>query len=169
EKLVAELGASYAVFGTTIKKWSVGAPLQSVLDSVAALLNDPGVRADNIRRIRVDMPTNSLRIVDNSTIPDLCLQHLVALMIVDRGAGFAAVHDVERMRDPKVLAVRKLVEIVPSEELQNAVPARQAIVRIETLDGRTLRHRTTVVRATARNPTEAKAGQTKARHRTPPG
>src|SRR5205814_5460250 len=35
EKLLAELGSSYAVFGTTIKKWSVGAPLQSVLDSVA--------------------------------------------------------------------------------------------------------------------------------------
>ena len=33
EKLLAELGSSYAVFGTTIKKWTVGAPLQSVLDS----------------------------------------------------------------------------------------------------------------------------------------
>src|SRR6266566_6304105 len=44
EKLVAELGASYAVFGTTIKKWSVGAPLQSVLDSMATLLADSAVR-----------------------------------------------------------------------------------------------------------------------------
>ena len=112
EKLLAGLGSDYAVFGTTIKKWSVGAPLQSVLNSVAALLADPGVRADNIRHIRVDMPTASLRIVDNSTIPDLCLQHLVALMIVDRGATFASVHDVARMSDPKVLAVRKLVELV---------------------------------------------------------
>src|SRR6202030_262486 len=43
EKLLVELGSNYAVFGTTIKKWSVGAPLQSVLDSVSALLADPGV------------------------------------------------------------------------------------------------------------------------------
>src|ERR1700755_1672752 len=28
DKLLAELGTSYAVFGTTIKKWSVGMPLQ---------------------------------------------------------------------------------------------------------------------------------------------
>ena len=69
EKLLAELGSSYAVFGTTIKKWTVGSPLQSVLDSVAALLDDPGVRADTIKHIRVDMPTASLRIVDNSTSP----------------------------------------------------------------------------------------------------
>jgi 2-methylcitrate dehydratase PrpD len=163
EKLLAELGSSYAVFGTTIKKWTVGAPLQSVLDSLAALLDDPGVRADNIKHIRVDMPTASMRIVDNSTIPDLCLQHLVGLMIIDRGASFASVHDVARMSDPKVLAVRKLVELVPSQELQMAVPARQAIVRIETADGRSLSHRTQVVRGTARNPMDAKEVEAKAR------
>jgi 2-methylcitrate dehydratase PrpD len=142
EKLLAELGTNYAVFGTTIKKWSVGSPLQSVLDSVSALLADPGVRADNIRRIRVDVPAATMRIVDNATIPDLCAQHLVALMIVDHGAGFASVHDVARMSDPKVLALRKLVELVPSQELQVAVPVRQAIVAIETADGRSLSHRT---------------------------
>jgi 2-methylcitrate dehydratase PrpD len=168
EKLLAELGSNHAVFGTTIKKWTVGAPLQSVLDSMTALLEDPGVRAGNIRHIRVDMPTATLRIVDNSTIPDLCLQHLVALTIVDRGASFASVHDVKRMSDPAVLAVRRLVELVPSEELQRAVPARQAIVRIETADGRSLSHRTTVVRGTAGNPMDAKEVEAKAFDLTAP-
>jgi 2-methylcitrate dehydratase PrpD len=162
DQLLAGLGSRYAVFDTTIKKWTVGAPLQSVLDSVAALLDDPGVRADTIKHIRVDMPTASLRIVDNSPIPDLCLQHLVALMVVDRGATFASVHEVARMSDPKVLAVRKLVELVASAELQAAVPARQAIVRIDTADGRSLSHRTSVVRGTARNPMDAKEVEAKA-------
>ena len=162
EKLLAELGSSYAVFGTTIKKWSVGAPLQAVLDSLSVLLADPAVRADNIKHITVDMPAASIRIVDNSTIPDLCLQHLVALMIVDRRASFASVHDVARMSDPQVLAVRQLVELVPSQELQTAVPARQAIVRIDTTDGRSFSHRTYVVRGTAANPMEAKEVEAKA-------
>jgi 2-methylcitrate dehydratase PrpD len=162
EELVAELGTRFEVFNTTIKKWSVGSPLQSVLDSVAALLDDPAVRAGSIKRIAVDIPTESLRIVDNSAIPDLCLQHLVALMIADAGATFASVHDVTRMRDPKVLAIRKLVEVVPSAELQAAVPARQAIVNIETGDGRSLSHRTYVVRGTARNPMDTKEVETKA-------
>jgi 2-methylcitrate dehydratase PrpD len=134
-----------------------------VLDSVSALLGDPGVRADNIRRIRVDMPAATMRIVDNATIPDLCAQHLVALMIVDRGASFAAVHDVARMSDPKVLAVRKLVDLVPSQELQAAVPVRQAIVAIETADGRSLSHRTYVVRGTSGNPMDANEVEAKAR------
>jgi 2-methylcitrate dehydratase PrpD len=162
EKLTAELGTRFEVFNTTIKKWSVGSPLQSVLDSVTALLDDPAVRAGNVKRVAVEIPTESLRIVDNSPIPDLCLQHLVALMIADGGVGFASVHDAARMRDPKVLAIRKLVEVVPSEELQMAVPARQAIVNIETTDGRMLSHRTYVVRGTARNPMDAKEVEAKA-------
>ena len=168
DKLVAELGTRFEVFSTTIKKWCVGSPLQSVLDSVAVLLEDPAVRAGSIKSIAVEIPTDSLRIVDNSTIPDLCLQHLVALMIVDGGATFVSVHDVARMRDPKVLAIRRLVEMVPSRELQVAVPARQAIVRIETADGRSLSHRTYVVRGTARNPMDAKEVEAKALDLTAP-
>jgi 2-methylcitrate dehydratase PrpD len=129
---------------------------------MATLLADPGVREGNLKHIRVDMPTEALRIVDNSTIPDLCLQHLVALMIVDRGASFVSVHDVARMSDPRVLAIRKLVELIGSEELQKAVPARQAIVQIETADGRSLSHHTRVVRGTAANPMEAKEVEAKA-------
>jgi 2-methylcitrate dehydratase PrpD len=162
QELVAELGSRFEVFNTTIKKWSVGSPLQSVLDSVTALLEDPAVRAGNIKHIAVDIPTESLRIVDNSTIPDLCLQHLVALMIVDGGATFASVHDVARMRDPRILAIRNLVEVVPSAELQAALPRRQAIVRIETGDGRMLSHRTYVVRGTARNPMDPNEVEAKA-------
>ncbi len=168
EKLIANLGANHAVFGTTIKKWTVGAPLQSVLDSVAALLEDPGVTADNVRHIRVEVMTDSMRIVDNGPIPDLCLQHLVAMMILDRGATFASIHDVARMSDPKVLAVRKLVELVPREELQAAKPPRQAIVRIDLADGRSLTHRTRVVRGTAGNPMDASEVEAKALDLTAP-
>jgi 2-methylcitrate dehydratase PrpD len=162
EKLIAELGTSYAVFGTTIKRWAVGMPLQAVLDAMTVLLGDPGVKPDTIKHIRVDMPTDALRIVDNSTIPDLCLQHLVGLMIIDRGATFASVHDAARMSDPKILAVRKLIELVGSDELDKATPPRQAIVRIDTTDGRSLNHHTRVVRGTALNPLDAKDVEAKA-------
>src|SRR5262245_35300046 len=67
-----------------------------------------------------------------------------------------------RMSDPNVLAVRRLVELVGSEELQVAVPVRQAIVRIDTRDGRSLSHRTMVVRGTTRNPMEAAEVEAKA-------
>jgi 2-methylcitrate dehydratase PrpD len=145
-QFIDELGKRFEIIDTSIKKWCVGSPLQSVLDCVAELLKDPEVRAGRIKRIVVDMPADRLHIVDNKTIPDICLQHLVALMIVDGGAGFDSVHDFARMTD------RKLVEAVGNKELVTAVPARQAIVRIETADGRTLNHRTYEVRGTPGNP-----------------
>ena len=48
------------------------------------------------------------------------------------------------------------------------MPARQAIVRIETADGRSLSHRTYVVRGTARNPMDAKEVEAKALDLTAP-
>ena len=168
EKLLASPGARHAVFGTTIKKWTVGQPLQAVLDSFSVLLEDPGVRAETVTRIRLEMPSDSMRIVDNSTSPDLCAQHLAALMIVDRGASFASVHDAARMNDPRLLAVRSKVELVPSEALQKAKPPRQATVTIETADGRSLSHHTTVVRGTAGNPMDAKEIEAKALDLTTP-
>jgi 2-methylcitrate dehydratase PrpD len=122
---------------------------------MAVLLGDPAMRAGKVKRVVVDMPADRLHIVDNRTIPDICLQHLVAMMVVDGGLTFDSIHDAARMSDPKVLAVRKLVEAVPNQELVSAVPARQSIVTIETTDGRTLSHRTYEVRGTPGNPMSA--------------
>jgi 2-methylcitrate dehydratase PrpD len=164
EALTAGLGTTFEVFSTTIKKWSVGVPLQSVLDSMTLLLEDPAVRAGSIRRIVVEVNPDDLHIIDNNPSPSLCLQHVVALMIADGGTTFAKLHDEARMRDPRVLAIRKLVEALPNDELRTALPARQTIVRIETADGRTLSRRTsaTLVRGTAGNPMDAKEVEAKA-------
>ena len=84
DKLTAGLGVHYAVFDTSIKKWAVGAPLLAVLEAMTELLKEPAVQAASVAKITVHMPAHTLRIVDNSAIPDLCLQHLVSLMVVDR-------------------------------------------------------------------------------------
>jgi 2-methylcitrate dehydratase PrpD len=162
ELLVADLGTKFEVTNSAIKKWSVGSGLQSVLDSMAELLKDPAVRAGRIKRITVDVPTNNLRIFNNNPNPNLCMQHLVALMVADGGAGFHSVHDASRMRDPKVLAIRRLVELVDSPALQAAQPRHQTIVRIETADGRSLMQHTKVVRGTVLNPMNAGEVEAKA-------
>jgi 2-methylcitrate dehydratase PrpD len=48
--------------------------------------------------------------------------------------------------------MRRLIELVPSQELAEARPPRQAIVEIALHDGRSLTHRTRTVRGTADNP-----------------
>jgi 2-methylcitrate dehydratase PrpD len=85
-------------------------------------------------------------------MPDICLQHMVSVMLLDKTASFHAAHDKARMKDPAVLAVRAKVQLVPSEELEKLEPARQAIVEITLNDGTVLSDRVTDVRGTVDNP-----------------
>jgi 2-methylcitrate dehydratase PrpD len=168
EKLTAELGTRYEIMLASIKKWCVGSPIQAALDALTLLMAEHRVRADDVHRIVVDMPDDRLHIVDNRTIPDICLQHLLALTLADGTLTFASAHDHARMDDPAVLAVRRRIEAVPSAELTAAVPARQAIVTVETADGRSLRHRTYAVRGTPDNSMDQAEVEAKARDLTAP-
>jgi 2-methylcitrate dehydratase PrpD len=85
-------------------------------------------------------------------MPDISLQHMVSVMILDKTASFAAAHDKPRMKDPAVLAMRAKVQLVPSEELEKLEPARQAIVEITLNNGTVLSERVTDVRGTVDNP-----------------
>jgi 2-methylcitrate dehydratase PrpD len=163
DELAAELGTRHEIMRASIKKWCVGSPIQAALDALTLLMAEHGLNAGNVRRIVVDMPDDRLHIVDNRTIPDICLQHLLALTLADGTLSFASAHDYARMADPAVLAARRRIDVVPSAELTAAVPARQAIVAVETTDGRKVRHRTYAVRGTPDNPMDQTEVEAKAR------
>src|SRR5206468_10241861 len=127
---------------TNIKTWSVGSPAQAALDALTHVIESTPFATGDIASIRIHLPARSARTVDNAPMPDVNVQHLVALLLVDGALTFHSVHDHARMRDPAVLALRHKVEIVPSEELMTARPRRQAIVEMVLRDGRTLSHRT---------------------------
>lgn len=152
EELVAELGSRFEVMRASIKKWSVGSPIQSALDALTELIASHQLTADNVATITAHMPDDRLQIVDNRDMPDVCLQHLLAATLVDGTMTFAASHDVTRMQDSKVLAVRSRINVVASAELTKARPERQSIVEVTTSDGQRLRHHAKVVRGTPDNP-----------------
>ena len=80
-------------------------------------------------------------VVDNRDIPDICLQHMVAVMLVDKTASFNAAHDKPRMKDAAVLKERAKVKLVRDEELAKLLPVRVAVVEIELADGKKLTER----------------------------
>jgi 2-methylcitrate dehydratase PrpD len=162
-KLAEALGERFEILQTNIKKWSVGSPAQSALDALSHLIDGAKPAIPDIAAIYVHLPTRSARTVDNAPMPDVNVQHLLALLLVDGGLTFHSVHDHARMRDPAVLAVRRTIQIVPSEELMTARPRRQAIVEIALRDGSRLSHRTRAVRGTADNPMTRAEVEAKAR------
>jgi 2-methylcitrate dehydratase PrpD len=149
------------ILGSNIKKWCVGSPVQAPLDSLEAL-REQLPAPDRIRAVTVEIRADEAFIVDNRDMPNISLQHLSALYIVDRGLTFESAHDFARMADPVVAALRARVKLIASEALQRA-GGRQAIVTIETDDGRTLRHHTPAVRGTWGNPMPREEVDAKAR------
>ncbi len=150
--LVDQLGERFEVVATDIKKWTVGAPIQAPLDALEILLKRRPFKADDVQQVIVRVARTQGSVVNNREMPDICLQHMVAVMLIDKTASFKSAHDKTRMQDPAVLRVRAKVNLVLDEELQRALPRREAIVEITLTDGTKLSEHVKAVRGTPSNP-----------------
>jgi 2-methylcitrate dehydratase PrpD len=150
--LIEKLGERYEVMRTNFKKWTVGAPIQAPLDAMENLLSKNHFEADQVKQVTVRVAADEATIVDNREIPDICLQHLVAVMVADKTVTFKSAHDLARMKDPAVLKQRAKVKLVHDEELERLMPKRVAVVEVALADGKVLSERVEAVRGTADNP-----------------
>jgi 2-methylcitrate dehydratase PrpD len=150
--LIDKLGEQYEIARTDIKKWTAGSPIQGPLDAVEIIRGRHPFETEQVERVVVRMAPTVAAVVDNRDIPDICLQHMVAVMLVDRTASFKATHDKPRMQDAAVLRQRSKVQLVPDEALARLLPVRVAVVEITLTDGTRLTERVEAVRGTPRNP-----------------
>jgi 2-methylcitrate dehydratase PrpD len=146
--LVEGLGARYEVLNTTIKKWTVGSPAQSVLDAVDILKGRHSLDHRDITAIAIRMAPLEIDTVDDRAMPDISLQHLVSLLLIDGDLTFASSHDETRMHDPAVTAFKRKITLVPDPEVER----QRAQVTITTADGQSFAHRATAVHGTPDNP-----------------
>jgi 2-methylcitrate dehydratase PrpD len=149
---IEQLGELYGVTQTTLKKWTTGGPIQAPLDALENLQKRHPFRADQVQQVVVRAATSAAYTVNNRDMPDICLQHLVAIMLIDKAVSFHAAHDKARMLDPAVLHERAKVQLVPDEQLERLIPVRVAIVEITLTDGTHLSERVEHVRGTPENP-----------------
>jgi 2-methylcitrate dehydratase PrpD len=150
--MIDQLGELYGVVQTTIKKWTTGGPIQAPLDALENIRKRQPFEADQVKQVVVRAATSAAYTVNNRDMPDICLQHLVAVMLIDKTVSFKAAHDKQRMQDPVVLRERAKVELVPDAELEKLIPVRVAIVEVMLNDGKQLTERVEHVRGTPENP-----------------
>src|SRR5258708_147529 len=161
--LIDQLGQVYGVTETTLKKWTTGGPIQAPLDALKILHKRQPFPADQVKQVQVPVTTNAAYTVNNRDMPDICLQHLVAVMLLDTTVSFRAAHDKPRMQDPAVLRERAKIQLVPDEELEKLIPVRVAIVEVTLNDGTRLSERVEHVRGTPENPMTTEEVVAKAR------
>ena len=102
----------------------------SARGGVTAALKRHPFKTVELQSVVVHVATHEASIVNNRDILDICLQHMVAVMLVDRTVTFASAHEKERMPTLFVLGVGAKVQLVPDEVLDRRLPRREALVEI---------------------------------------
>src|SRR6185503_4537945 len=110
--LIDKLGERYEIVRTSIKKWTVGSPIQAPLDALEIMLKRRAFEAAQVREVIVRMDPRT-SVVNNREMPDVCIQHMIAVMLLDKTVTFRSAHDKPRMKDPGILRERAKVRLDP--------------------------------------------------------
>ena len=161
--LVDKLGERYEVTRTNIKKWTVGSPIQAPLDALELIRKKHPFEAAQVKTVVARLASSDANTVNNREMPDISVQHMLAVMLLDRTASFAAAHDRPRMQDAAVLRERAKIQLVFDEGLEKLHPMRVAIVEVTLNDGTKLSERIEAVRGTFENPMPREEVVSKAR------
>ena len=122
-----------------------------------------GFNAANVEKLIARMPDKELEIVDNRNMPDIAVQHLLAVMLIDGNVTFESAHAMERMKDPQVLKVREFIQAVGDPALTDPERRWRCVMQIELKDGRTLEHHTYAAKGSYENPLTREEEEEKAR------
>ncbi len=162
-ELTDRLGTFFEITNTAIKAFPVGYPIQSALDALFAIMTRENVGGADVEQVVAILPEDGARIVNDREMPDISLQHVLALALADGEITFASTHDYDRMKDSAIVEMRRRVHLQPDKTLVNRELPRQAIVRFTTKDGREFSHHTKAAPGTVQNPLSREGVAAKAR------
>ncbi|MGA0034365.1 MAG: MmgE/PrpD family protein [Burkholderiales bacterium] len=152
QTLIRGLGKTYEIMNTNIKRWSVGSPIQAPLDALLDLVRMYKVKPQDVASLVVRVAHQGANTTDNRNMPDICMQHMCAVMVIDGIVTFESSHDEKRMKNRQVLDLRRKITLLGDDALTRAMPSRQGIVELKLKDGRMLRKHVKAVRGTSDNP-----------------
>jgi 2-methylcitrate dehydratase PrpD len=157
------LGRDFEILRCGIKCWSVGGPIQGPLHVLQHLIETHDIRVDDVKQLVAYMPDRELKMVNDRAMPNISVQHLLSLMLVDGTITFSSSHDPERTQDPRVRTMRKRVTTIGDPKLTDPLRRWRCVMEITLKDGRVLKHQTMAARGTAENPVTRADEEKKAR------
>jgi 2-methylcitrate dehydratase PrpD len=111
--LVDQLGEHYYMMDAGIKRWTSGGPSQEPLYAMEALLRRQPIDPNKVQEVILRAVRGHDNNTDNGGWPDLNVQYLMALMLIDKKVTFRSIHDKARMQDPAIMALRQKVRLEP--------------------------------------------------------
>jgi hypothetical protein len=114
------------------------------------LLKRQPVEPNQVKEILVRSAPGS--VVDNSDPPDINIQYVMSLMLIDKTATFKSIHDKPRMKAPAVLRLREKVRLEAPGGRGGSGGERAPLLEITLNDGTRLTQDTGAVLGTIENP-----------------
>ena len=150
--LVLNLGKKYELMRAAIKRWPIGGPIQGPMHVLNDLIKEHQFNAEDINKIIAKMPDKELEIVNNRPMPDISVQHLLAVMSLDKKLTFKSAHDFDRMSDPKVLKVKSRISAVGDESLTDVQRRWRCVMEVHLKNGTVLHGQTMAAKGSFENP-----------------
>lgn len=163
EELVRGLGENFEIAQTSIKKYCVGSPIQAPLEALFGMVAEHKLRADDVEHMIVRLPEQRAATVDNREMPDVNLQHMLALALVHGKVSFAMAHADKTAGDASIAALESRIELVADPELLESVSPRQVRLEVLTRHGKRLGKYLLTYRGTPENPLSTQDVEDKAR------
>lgn len=162
EALVRGLGTDFEIMRGGIKYWPAGGPIQAPLHVLRDLILEHGFGAHEVESLTVRMPDKELGIVNNREMPDISVQHLLAVMLLDGNVTFASAHDYARLSDPHVMNMRSRITAVGDPALTDPSRRWRCAMEIKLKDGRQFCQQTMAARGGLDNPLTRQDAEEKA-------
>ena len=150
--MIRGLGQDYEILRGGIKRWPTGGPIQGPMHVLRDLIEKHGIKAADVEKLIARVPDKELEIVNHRDMPDICLQHLLAVMLIDGTVTFKSAHDFKRMKDRAVLKMRSRVEAVGDAALTDIERRWRCVMEIRLKDGRVLNGQTMAAKGSYENP-----------------
>jgi 2-methylcitrate dehydratase PrpD len=138
EAITAGLGERFEIMQSNFKFFNAGYPVHTPIEATMTLVAEHGLTAEQIARLRIGMPDNARRVVDNRATHNICVQDMVAASIVLGGIRLLDQPFPEVLSNADFRRLRTLIDVVTDPGIDAENPdGRGAYVTLETVDGKT--------------------------------
>jgi 2-methylcitrate dehydratase PrpD len=135
DTLLHGLGADFEVMGSNFKFINAGYPIHSAVEATLGLITEFSIDARDVVAVEVRLPTNPMKVVDNRTMHNICLQDMVTATLVQGGLSLAKSPFPEILANPLYKSLRERVTLRADPGFDRDRPnGRCAIVTITGAD-----------------------------------
>lgn len=156
EGMLAALQGQHFVELTDLKRYPVGMPIQAAAEAMEAILAEHRFDPSQVERVVCRLPPHGARIVNSRSMPDINIQYVLSVIMMDGALTFESAHDYAHRDSAQMADLIRRVELVPDPGLDGPIEgelsSRRAVVEVTLAGGSRLERRVTAARGSRLHP-----------------